>query len=69
MHPSQPPKVSDPQPPYPGHPFGGVIREDRDGGLLAPAGTNATPCADDSDGSAHDDSFGFDFHLGVYARF
>lgn len=69
MNPSQPTKVSDPRPPYPGHPFGGVIREDRSGGLRAPDSTSATPCADDSDDSASNEAFGFDFHLGVYARF
>jgi len=57
-----------PPTPFPGHPFGGLVREDRFGNPptcdapLPAANGMRTPAADD-------DAGGFDFHLGVYARF
>ncbi|WP_072371120.1 hypothetical protein [Hyphomicrobium sp. NDB2Meth4] len=64
--PSDPHAGSEPSPPYPGHPFGGLIR---DGG----AGMRAVDPRDDNarrdERAAEEESGGFDFHLGVYARF
>ena len=62
---SEPHASSEPSPPYPGHPFGGLVR---DGG----PGMRAVNSLDDErrDAPADDDeAAGFDFHLGVYARF
>lgn len=52
--------------PFPGHPFGGLCREDRAGRTVeAPQ-----PPSDADSGVAGDtDNAGFDFHLGVYSRF
>ncbi|MEI9901274.1 MAG: hypothetical protein WDN31_15310 [Hyphomicrobium sp.] len=57
------------QAPFLGHPFGGLIREDRFG-ALADLDHPVPPLASEADtSSALDDAGGFDFHLGVYSRF
>jgi hypothetical protein len=65
----------DEQAPFPGHPFGGLIREDRFGAIVtleepfSPASAD-NPSDSASKASAWDDATGgFDFHLGVYSRF
>ena len=53
-----------------GHPFGGLVREDRFGHLAgsdAAAASDNAPAEDTS--PAIEDAGGFDFHLGVYSRF
>jgi hypothetical protein len=53
-----------------GHPFGGLVREDRFGhlaGFDAAATPDKAPAEDTS--PAIEDAGGFDFHLGVYSRF
>lgn len=64
------PKTIEPNAPFPGHPFGGLIRDDRFGSVRE---LNDPPPNDDSDdaekNAAGEDAGGFDFHLGVYARF
>lgn len=67
MSASTEPQAFDQQAPFLGHPFGGLVREDRivprnDGASLAKSGDADPP-------QAHEDAGGFDFHLGVYSRF
>lgn len=66
MSASNEPLASEQQAPFPGHPFGGLIREDRFGPIdgVVPLGG-----ADADTSPAPDDAGGFDFHLGVYSRF
>jgi hypothetical protein len=68
MNLSNEPHTSEPQAPFPGHPFGGLIREDRFGN---PPGSNEPEPRPSGENNlaADDDGGGFDFHLGVYARF
>ncbi|MCZ7595694.1 MAG: hypothetical protein M5U16_12945 [Hyphomicrobium sp.] len=74
-YPSHEPHAVEEQAPFAGHPFGGLIREDRFGVIAtfedpfphAPAdgpanGGDKVDASDDATG-------GFDFHLGVYSRF
>jgi hypothetical protein len=71
MYPSPTPRTFEEQAPFPGHPFGGLVREDRFGVVVTveepfpriPADSgNQSEASDDATG-------GFDFHLGVYSRF
>jgi len=63
---SEPHANSEPSPPYPGHPFGGLIR---DGGPGMRAGDPLDGAASRDAAGDDDEAGGFDFHLGVYARF
>jgi hypothetical protein len=64
MNPSQQSPATERQVPFPGHPFGGLTRED---GLKLIAAFEALLSADD-DADAEEGA-GFDFHLGVYSKF
>lgn len=69
---SHAPQVSEEQAPFTGHPFGGLVREDRFG--VPVTSDDQIPREPDngaaSQAQAADDwAGGFDFHLGVYARF
>jgi hypothetical protein len=55
-------------PPFRGHPFGGLVREDRSGDTYALSDISIGR-SDVGASSTADDSGGFDFHLGVYSRF
>jgi hypothetical protein len=77
-HSSSEPLGSQEQAPFAGHPFGGLAREDRFGVLAAfenhspqvPDDGAAAQANDDGRAEAADEwTGGFDFHLGVYARF
>ncbi len=62
------------QAPFAGHPFGGLAREDRFGVLVgfedhSPQVPNDGVAANGQAESADEWTGGFDFHLGVYARF
>ncbi len=50
--------------PFFGHPFGGLIRDERDAPIAVEADKR-----DAVELAAADDGGGFDFHLGVYSRF
>ncbi|CAN1724050.1 conserved protein of unknown function [Hyphomicrobium sp. 1Nfss2.1] len=63
---SEPHAGSEPSPPYPGHPFGGLIR-DGGPGMRAVDPRNGDESQDEP--ATDDETGGFDFHLGVYARF
>ncbi len=63
---SEPHASSEPSPPYPGHPFGGLIR---DGGPSMRAIDQLDADASRDAPADDDEAGGFDFHLGVYARF
>lgn len=67
MSASTEPQAFDPQAPFLGHPFGGLVREDR----IAPRNDVASSASvdDSAPPQAHEDAGGFDFHLGVYSRF
>jgi hypothetical protein len=67
MSASNEPLAFEQQAPFPGHPFGGLIREDLSG--LADSIAPAAMSADADTSPAPDDAGGFDFHLGVYSRF
>jgi hypothetical protein len=70
MSQSPTPKNIEPEAPFPGHPFGGLIRDDRFGSLRDLADPPADDNGDDAaKNAAGEDAGGFDFHLGVYARF
>ncbi|MEO8420852.1 MAG: hypothetical protein ABI457_06630 [Hyphomicrobium sp.] len=63
--------ASEEQAPFPGHPFGGLPREDRFGVIAtfdnqSALGAPAPEIHGDSDAEW---TGGFDFHLGVYSRF
>jgi hypothetical protein len=76
-HSSSEPLGSQEQAPFAGHPFGGLARDDRFGILAAfenhsPQVSDAAAAAQADDGqadAAEEWTGGFDFHLGVYARF
>ncbi|MFA5899902.1 MAG: hypothetical protein WC829_12415 [Hyphomicrobium sp.] len=58
----------DPPPPFRGHPFGGLTRENR--GALSSSSYELSVQSDRADRArAAEDIGGFDFHLGVYASF
>lgn len=59
----QPQPAAEPQAPFPGHPFGGLTRED---GVSRIAPVENLRGSEDDDA---DDGAGFDFHLGVYSKF
>lgn len=64
------PQIVDQPAPFPGHPFGGLIREDRYGSLRDLTDPPADDKSEEAEKNAADeDAGGFDFHLGVYARF
>ena len=71
------PLGSQEQAPFAGHPFGGLARDDRFGILAAfenhspqvPHTAVAAQADDDQADTADEWTGGFDFHLGVYARF
>lgn len=70
MSPSYEPHAHDEQAPFPGHPFGGLIREDRFGVIVTLEDPfPKSPAAGEDNAEADDASGGFDFHLGVYSRF
>lgn len=53
-----------------GHPFGGLVREDRFGTFADADAAAAPDKAAPADASpVIEDAGGFDFHLGVYSRF
>jgi hypothetical protein len=67
MSASNEPQAFEPQAPYLGHPFGGLLRDDRFGRI---GGVPSIGASSDADAKpAADDAGGFDFHLGVYSRF
>jgi len=76
-HSSSEPLGSQEQAPFAGHPFGGLARDDRFGILAAfekhspqvPHTAVAAQADDDQADTADEWTGGFDFHLGVYARF
>ena len=76
-HSSSEPLGSQEQAPFAGHPFGGLARDDRFGILAAfenhspqvPHTAFAARADDDQADTADEWTGGFDFHLGVYARF
>jgi hypothetical protein len=64
--------VAEEQAPFPGHPFGGLIREDRFGRIATLDNPLSQIPAGDAEGDtleAFDATGGFDFHLGVHSRF
>lgn len=69
MNASNAPHAAEQLPPFLSHPFGGLTRGD--GGELFPILTEASLQADRVVAlpATADDFGGFDFHLGVYARF
>ena len=76
-HSSSEPLGSQEQATFAGHPFGGLARDDRFGILAAfenhspqvPHTAVAAQADDDQADTADEWTGGFDFHLGVYARF
>ena len=70
MSPSYEPIALDEQAPFPGHPFGGLVRDDRTiFDEPFPAARPKSPSKASAIAAAFDDAGGFDFHLGVYSRF
>jgi hypothetical protein len=66
------PSVAEERAPFPGHPFGGLIREDRFGRIATLDNPLSQMPVEETDGDkldALDATGGFDFHLGVYSRF
>jgi hypothetical protein len=70
MSPSYEPSAVEEQAPFPGHPFGGLVRDDRTiFDEPFPAARPKSPSKASALAAAFDDAGGFDFHLGVYSRF
>jgi hypothetical protein len=70
MSPSYEPSSFDEQAPFPGHPFGGLVRDDS--AIFDepfPAARPKSQSKASAFTAAFDDAGGFDFHLGVYSRF
>ena len=61
------PQSRDERAAFPGHPFGGLVRDP--GGSLTENGDPAEASDAAAPQSLPDDGGGFDLHLGVYAQF